>query len=71
MPWLPSPSTGDGTITQLDSLASGQTGLCWVAPAGSLFFTGNTGCQLDEWVPNERQRSTDPARGDTNRPWNG
>jgi 6-phosphogluconolactonase (cycloisomerase 2 family) len=33
----------DGTITQLDSLASGQTGLCWVAPAGSLFFTGNTG----------------------------
>jgi 6-phosphogluconolactonase (cycloisomerase 2 family) len=33
----------NGTITQLDSLASGQTGLCWVAPAGSLFFTGNTG----------------------------
>ena len=33
----------DGTTTQLDSLASGQTGLCWVAPAGSLFFTGNTG----------------------------
>jgi 6-phosphogluconolactonase (cycloisomerase 2 family) len=33
----------DGTITQLDSLASGQTGLCWVAPAGPLFFTGNTG----------------------------
>jgi 6-phosphogluconolactonase (cycloisomerase 2 family) len=33
----------DGTITQLDSLASGQTGLCWVASAGSLFFTGNTG----------------------------
>ena len=32
----------NGTITQLDSLASGQTGLCWVAPAGSLFFTGNT-----------------------------
>jgi 6-phosphogluconolactonase (cycloisomerase 2 family) len=31
------------TISQLDSLASGQTGLCWVAPAGSLFFTGNTG----------------------------
>ena len=33
----------NGTITQLDSLASGQAGLCWVAPAGSLFFTGNTG----------------------------
>lgn len=33
----------DGSVTQLDSLASGQTGLCWVAPAGALFFTGNTG----------------------------
>lgn len=33
----------DGTLNTLDSLASGQTGLCWVAPAGSLFFTGNTG----------------------------
>jgi len=33
----------DGSVTQLDSLASGQTGLCWVAPAGSFFFTGNTG----------------------------
>jgi 6-phosphogluconolactonase (cycloisomerase 2 family) len=33
----------DGTVTQLDSLASGQPGLCWVAPTGSFFFTGNTG----------------------------
>ncbi len=33
----------DGTITQLDSLSSGQAGLCWVTSAGSLFFTGNTG----------------------------
>jgi 6-phosphogluconolactonase (cycloisomerase 2 family) len=33
----------DGTVTQLDLLASGQTGLCWVTPAGSFFFTGNTG----------------------------
>ena len=32
----------DGTVTQLDSLASGQTGLCWVTAAGPLFFTGNT-----------------------------
>ncbi len=32
----------DGTLTQLDSLASGQPGLCWVAPAGGPFFTGNT-----------------------------
>jgi DNA-binding beta-propeller fold protein YncE len=31
-----------GTVTPLDTLASGQTGLCWVAPAGNLFFTGNT-----------------------------
>jgi 6-phosphogluconolactonase (cycloisomerase 2 family) len=33
----------DGTITQIDSLASGQTGLCWVASARSQLFTGNTG----------------------------
>jgi DNA-binding beta-propeller fold protein YncE len=32
----------DGTLTQLDSLASGQNGLCWVTAAGPLFFTGNT-----------------------------
>lgn len=32
----------NGTVTQIDSLASGQTGLCWVTTAGSLFFTGNT-----------------------------
>ncbi|HWD25018.1 MAG TPA: hypothetical protein VG368_06110, partial [Acidimicrobiales bacterium] len=33
---------GDGTISQINSLASGQPGLCWVAPAGAFFFTGNT-----------------------------
>jgi len=33
----------DGTVTQLNSLASGQPGLCWVAPAGEFFFSGNTG----------------------------
>ncbi len=33
----------DGTITQLDLVASGQPGLCWVAPAGEFFFTGNSG----------------------------
>jgi 6-phosphogluconolactonase (cycloisomerase 2 family) len=32
----------DGTVTQIDSLANGQPGLCWVTPAGGLFFTGNT-----------------------------
>ncbi len=32
----------DGTVTQLDSLANGQPGLCWVTPAGQFFFTGNT-----------------------------
>lgn len=32
----------NGTVSPIDSLASGQTGLCWVAPAGDLFFTGNT-----------------------------
>ena len=33
---------GNGTVSPLDSLASGQTGLCWVTTAGSLLFTGNT-----------------------------
>ncbi len=32
----------DGTVTQLDSLANGQPGLCWITPAGGFFFTGNT-----------------------------
>jgi len=31
-----------GTVTQFDSVANGQPGLCWVAPAGGFFFTGNT-----------------------------
>lgn len=33
---------GDGTVTELDSVANGQPGLCWVTPAGGFFFTGNT-----------------------------
>ena len=32
----------DGTVTQLDSLANGQPGLCWVTPTGQFFYTGNT-----------------------------
>jgi 6-phosphogluconolactonase (cycloisomerase 2 family) len=32
----------DGTVTQLDSLANGQPGLCWVTAASNFFFTGNT-----------------------------
>ncbi len=32
----------DGTVTQLDSLANGQPGLCWLTPAGEFFYTGNT-----------------------------
>ena len=32
----------DGTVSQLDSVASGQPGLCWVTPAGDFFYTGNT-----------------------------
>jgi 6-phosphogluconolactonase (cycloisomerase 2 family) len=33
---------GNGTVTPLNTLASGQTGLCWVTSAGNLLFTGNT-----------------------------
>ena len=32
----------DGTVSQLDSVANGQPGLCWVTPAGGFVFTGNT-----------------------------
>lgn len=32
----------DGTVTQLNSVASGQPGLCWVTPADDFFYTGNT-----------------------------
>jgi len=33
----------DGTLTPISTLASGQTGLCWVTATGSLLYTGNTG----------------------------
>jgi 6-phosphogluconolactonase (cycloisomerase 2 family) len=32
----------NGTVSPIDSLASGQTGLCWVTADGNQFFTGNT-----------------------------
>lgn len=33
----------DGTLTPISTLASGQSGLCWVTATGSLLYTGNTG----------------------------
>jgi len=33
----------DGTIGQLDVVATGQTATCWIVPAGRRFFTSNTG----------------------------
>lgn len=33
----------DGTLTQLDSVATGQAATCWVARAGSYFYTSNAG----------------------------
>ncbi|HTZ08720.1 MAG TPA: hypothetical protein VMB72_06600, partial [Acidimicrobiales bacterium] len=33
----------DGTLTPIDTVASGQPGLCWVTAAGPYFFTGNSG----------------------------
>ena len=32
----------NGTLTPISTLASGQTGLCWVTATGSLLYTGNT-----------------------------
>ncbi len=32
----------NGTVSPIDTLASGQGGLCWVTPDGNQFFTGNT-----------------------------
>jgi 6-phosphogluconolactonase (cycloisomerase 2 family) len=32
----------DGIVTPLDSLASGQPGLCWVTATDDFFYTGNT-----------------------------
>jgi 6-phosphogluconolactonase (cycloisomerase 2 family) len=32
----------DGTLAPISTLASGQTGLCWVTATGSLLYTGNT-----------------------------
>jgi 6-phosphogluconolactonase (cycloisomerase 2 family) len=33
----------DGTIAQLDSLATGQAATCWIAQAGSFSYTSNAG----------------------------
>jgi 6-phosphogluconolactonase (cycloisomerase 2 family) len=33
----------NGTITQLDAVASTQAATCWVAPAGGYFYTSNAG----------------------------
>jgi 6-phosphogluconolactonase (cycloisomerase 2 family) len=34
---------GDGTVTQLDSVATDQAATCWVAAAGSYFYASNAG----------------------------
>jgi 6-phosphogluconolactonase (cycloisomerase 2 family) len=35
--------SGHGTLTQLDTLGTGQTATCWVAPAGSFLFASSAG----------------------------
>jgi 6-phosphogluconolactonase (cycloisomerase 2 family) len=34
---------GDGTVSLLDSVPTGQSATCWVAPAGPFLFAGNAG----------------------------
>jgi DNA-binding beta-propeller fold protein YncE len=33
----------DGTVTLIDTVATGQAATCWVAPAGGFFYTSNAG----------------------------
>ena len=69
----------DGTITQLDLVASGQPGLCWVAPAGEFFFTGNSGSNTTSGYQSGAQgqltllgaTSTDPGTVDASATANG
>jgi 6-phosphogluconolactonase (cycloisomerase 2 family) len=35
--------SGHGTLTQLDTVGTGQTATCWVAPAGSFLFASSAG----------------------------
>jgi 6-phosphogluconolactonase (cycloisomerase 2 family) len=35
--------SGHGTLSQLDSVATGQAATCWVAPAGAFLFASNAG----------------------------
>jgi DNA-binding beta-propeller fold protein YncE len=35
--------SGHGTLSQLDSVGTGQAATCWVAPAGSFLFASNAG----------------------------
>ena len=60
----------DGTVTQLDSVANGQPGLCWVAPAGDFFFTGNTASNSTSGYRVQLQRPAHPARIHSHRPGN-
>jgi DNA-binding beta-propeller fold protein YncE len=35
--------SGHGTVSQLDSVGTGQAATCWVAPAGRFLFASNAG----------------------------
>ena len=43
MHWRPLPSTGTARSPNSIRWPADRPGLCWVTPAGSFFFTGNTG----------------------------
>ncbi len=34
---------GDGTLTQIDSVATGQAATCWITPAAGYYYTSNAG----------------------------
>ena len=46
--WPPSALHGNGTVTLLDAVGTGQSATCWVAPARGYFFASNAGSAIDQ-----------------------
>jgi 6-phosphogluconolactonase (cycloisomerase 2 family) len=64
---------GDGTITQIDAVATGQSATCWVTADGSQLFASNTGSGTISRVTSDAhghltlagQTATDPGTVDS------
>ena len=51
----------DGTVTQIDAVASTQNATCWVAPAGHYIYTGNAGGGVTPGLGSLTGYSSSPA----------